>query len=111
AYSAFRKAREVIPAIQTQAADFAKAEVGLLTDAGELSLVKRIAEWPRVVEAAASAHEPHRGAFYLHDLACQFHSQWNRGTEMPHLRFIIADDPSLTAARLTLVYGTVLVLA
>jgi arginyl-tRNA synthetase len=111
AYSAFRKAREVIPAIQTQAADFAKADVGLLTDAGELSLVKRIAEWPRVVEAAASAHEPHRVAFYLHDLASQFHSQWNRGTEMPHLRFIIADDPSLTAARLTLVYGTVLVLA
>lgn len=111
AYSAFRKAKEVIPAIQTQAADFAKADLSLLTDSGELSLVKRIAEWPRVVEAAASAHEPHRIAFYLHDLASQFHSQWNRGTEMPHLRFIIADDPSLTAARLTLVYGTVLVLA
>lgn len=111
AYSAFRKAKEVIPAIQTQAADFAKADLSLLTDSGELSLVKRIAEWPRVVEAAAFAHEPHRIAFYLHDLASQFHSQWNRGTEMPHLRFIIADDPSLTAARLTLVYGTVLVLA
>lgn len=111
AYSAFRKAKEVIPAIQTQAADFAKADLSLLTDSGELSLVKRIAEWPRVVEAAASAHEPHRIAFYLHDLASQFHSQWNRGTEMPHLRFIIADDPSSTAARLTLVYGTVLVLA
>lgn len=111
AYSAFRKAKEVIPAIQTQAADFAKADLSLLTDSGELSLVKRIAEWPRVVEAAASAHEPHRIAFYLHDLASQFHSQWNRGTEMPHLRFIIADDPSLTVARLTLVYGTVLVLA
>jgi arginyl-tRNA synthetase len=78
---------------------------------GELSLVKRIAEWPRVVEAAAGAHEPHRIAFYLHELASEFHSQWNRGTEVPHLRFIIGDDPPLTMARLTLVYGIVLVLA
>jgi arginyl-tRNA synthetase len=63
------------------------------------------------VEAAASAHEPHRIAFYLHEIASQFHAQWNRGTETPHLRFIIGDDPSLTLSRLTLVYGTVLVLA
>jgi arginyl-tRNA synthetase len=111
AYSAFRKAKEVIPAIQSQAEMVADARVELLTDPGELSLVKRIAEWPRIVEAAAGAHEPHRIAFYLHDLASQFHAQWNRGTEVPHLRFIIADDPSLTASRLTLVYGTVLVLA
>jgi len=111
AYSAFRKAKEVIPAIQSQAEMVADARLELLTDPGELSLVKRIAEWPRVVEAAAVAHEPHRIAFYLHDLASQFHAQWNRGTEVPHLRFIIADDPSLTASRLTLVYGTVLVLA
>ena len=111
AYSAFRKAKEVIPAIQSQAEMVADARLELLTDPGELSLVKRIAEWPRVVEAAAGAHEPHRIAFYLHDLASQFHAQWNRGTEVPHLRFIIADDPSLTASRLTLVYGTVLVLA
>jgi arginyl-tRNA synthetase len=89
----------------------ADAKLDLLTDTGELSLVKRIAEWPRVVEAAASAREPHRIAFYLHDLASQFHAQWNRGTEVPHLRFIIADDPSLSASRLTLVYGTALVLA
>jgi arginyl-tRNA synthetase len=111
AHSTFRKAQEVIPAIQIQAAALKDARLELLTDPGELSLVKRIAEWPRVVEAAASAHEPHRIAFYLHEIASQFHSQWNRGTEMPHLRFIIADDPSLTTARLTLVYGTVLVLA
>jgi arginyl-tRNA synthetase len=111
AYSAFRKAKEVIPTIQSQAEMVAGAKLELLTDSGELSLVKRIAEWPRVVEAAASAHEPHRIAFYLHDLASQFHAQWNRGTEMPHLRFIMADDPSLTASRLTLVYGTALVLA
>ena len=111
AYSAFRKAKEVIPAIQSQAEMVADARLELLTDPGELSLLKRIAEWPRVVEAAAGAHEPHRIAFYLYDLASQFHAQWNRGTEVPHLRFIIADDPSLTASRLTLVYGTVLVLA
>ncbi len=111
AYSAFRKAKEVIPTIQSQAEMAAQAKLELLTDPGELSIVKRIAEWPRVVEAAASAHEPHRIAFYLHDLASQFHAQWSRGTEVPHLRFIIADDPSLTVSRLTLVYGTVLVLA
>ncbi len=111
AHSAFRKAQEVIPNIQITPEALAKADLSLLTDPGELSLVKRIAEWPRVVEAAASAHEPHRIAFYLHEIASQFHAQWNRGTEMPHLRFIIGDDPSLTASRLTLVYGTVLVLA
>jgi arginyl-tRNA synthetase len=57
------------------------------------------------------AHEPHRLAFYLHDLAGEFHSHWNSGTEMPHLRFIIEDDAPLTLARLTLVCGVVLVLA
>jgi arginyl-tRNA synthetase len=63
------------------------------------------------VENAAAAHEPHRIAFFLHDLASEFHAHWNRGKEMPHLRFIIEDDAALTSARLTLVYGVVLVLA
>jgi len=111
ACSAFRKAKETIPGIDISADAFAGANLDLLTDSGELALVKRISEWPRVVEAAAAAHEPHRISFYLHEIASQFHAQWNRGTEMPHLRFIIADDPSLTVSRLTLVYGTVLVLA
>jgi arginyl-tRNA synthetase len=111
AHSALRKAQETIPDLRITPEALAKADLDLLIDSGELSLVKRIAEWPRVVEAAASAHEPHRIAFYLHEIASQFHAQWNRGTETPHLRFIIGDDPSLTLSRLTLVYGTVLVLA
>lgn len=110
AYSIFRNAKEALNGIEIGPKTFAQAEIEKLTDPGELSLVKRIAEWPRVVEAAAAAHEPHRIAFYLHELASQFHSQWNRGTEVPHLRFIIGDDPSLSMARLALVYGIVLVL-
>jgi arginyl-tRNA synthetase len=111
AKSVFRNAHEVLKGLKITPEIFLKTPIERLTDPGELSLIKRIAEWPRVVEASSGAHEPHRVAFYLHELASQFHAQWNRGTEVPHLRFIIGDDPSLTMARLTLVYGTVLVLA
>lgn len=110
AHSVFRNAKEALGGVEIDPGAFARAEIGRLADPGELSLVKRIAEWPRVVEAATAAHEPHRIAFYLHELASQFHSQWNRGTEVPHLRFIIGDDPALSVARLALVYGVVLVL-
>jgi arginyl-tRNA synthetase len=82
-----------------------------LTDEGEIRLVKRMAQWPRLIEAASAAHEPHRIAFYLHDLASEFHSHWNRGNDLPHLRFIIRDDPSLTMARAGLVYGLAAVIA
>jgi arginyl-tRNA synthetase len=74
-----------------------------LGDAGERSLVRLIAQWPRQVEAAASAHEPHRIAFYLYDLAAAFHAHWNRGRDEPALRFIVEEDPKLTRARLALV--------
>ncbi len=111
AKSVFRNAHEALNGLEVAPKTFLKAPIDKLTDPGELSLIKRIAEWPRVIEASAGAHEPHRVAFYLHDLASQFHYQWNRGTEVPHLRFIIGDDPSLTMARLTLVFGTMLVLA
>ncbi len=76
-----------------------------LGDAGELALVRLIAQWPRQVEAAASAHEPHRIAFYLYDLAAAFHAHWNRGREEPALRFVVEDDVELTRARLALVQG------
>jgi arginyl-tRNA synthetase len=74
-----------------------------LGDAGELALVKMIAQWPRQVEAAASAHEPHRIAFYLYDLAAAFHAHWNRGRDESGLRFIVEEDIELTRARLALV--------
>ena len=64
-----------------------------------------------LLEGAALAHEPHRVAFYLYELASEFHGQWSRGTGAPHLRFIIQHDPQLTVARLALVQGLVTVLA
>ena len=82
-----------------------------LGDAGELALIRLIAQWPRQVEAAASAHEPHRIAFYLYDLAAAFHAHWNRGREEPGLRFVVEGDPELTRARLALVQGIGFVIA
>jgi arginyl-tRNA synthetase len=73
--------------------------------------MRRLALFPRLVEGAALAHEPHRIAFYLYELASEFHAQWNRGTESPYLRFIIQNDPLMTLARLALVEGVVTVLA
>ncbi|WP_428666997.1 arginine--tRNA ligase [Reyranella sp.] len=74
-----------------------------LADAGELALIRLIAQWPRQVEAAASAHEPHRIAFYLYDLAAAFHGHWNRGKDEPSLRFVVEGDAETTRARLALV--------
>jgi arginyl-tRNA synthetase len=74
-----------------------------LGDAGERALVRQLAQWPRQVEAAAAAHEPHRIAFYLYDLAAAFHAHWNRGRDEPSLRFIVEQDAGLTRARLALV--------
>ena len=82
-----------------------------LGDAGELALIRLIAQWPRQVEAAASAHEPHRIAFYLYDLAAAFHAHWNRGREEPGLRFVVEGDPELTRARLAVVQGIGFVIA
>ena len=73
--------------------------------------MRRIALYPRVVEAAAAAHEPHRIAFYLYDLASEFHALWTHGNTAPHLRFIIQNDRQMTLARLVLVQGVVTVLA
>jgi arginyl-tRNA synthetase len=81
------------------------APLDRLTDPGELALVRLIAQWPRQVEAAAAAHEPHRIAFYLYDLAAAFHAHWTRGREEPGLRFVVEGEPELTRARLALVQG------
>ena len=87
------------------------ADLALLTDTGEMALIRRLAEYPRVIEAAAAAHEPHRIAFYLHDLASEFHGHWNRGKELPQLRFINVANSEATLARLALVHATKLVLS
>jgi arginyl-tRNA synthetase len=74
-----------------------------LIDRDELAMAKLIAQWPRQVEAAALAHEPHRIAFYLYELAAAFHAHWNRGREEPALRFVVEGAVELTRARLALV--------
>jgi arginyl-tRNA synthetase len=116
AFSIFRNARQTVPDLPEDAAARAKfladAPLERLDDAAELALMKKIAEYPRLIEAAAAAHEPHRIAFYLYELASEFHAHWTRGgKESPHLRFIIQSDPRLTVARLALVQGVATVLA
>ena len=89
----------------------APAAVERLADPAELSLLRKLAVYPRTVEAAAAAHEPHRIAFYLYDLASEFHALWTKGRDLPYLRFIIKDDAEMTKARLAMVQGVVTVLA
>ncbi len=109
-HSVFRQATEAFPGVNFARADLS-AHAGLLADEGEIVLVRKLAEWPRLVEAAAAALEPHRVAFYLHDLASAFHTQWNRGTENPDLRFVKVNQSELTRARLGLVQAVLDVLA
>ncbi|MEM1375781.1 MAG: arginine--tRNA ligase [Pseudomonadota bacterium] len=100
-HSIFRQAAEqfhgdIAPSVES---------LHLLEDEGEIALVRKVAEFPRVVEQAASSHEPHRIAFYLYDLASQLHAHWNRGTTNDALRFIKVNNPELTSARLALAQG------
>ncbi|MCO5129644.1 MAG: arginine--tRNA ligase [Xanthobacteraceae bacterium] len=114
-HSIFRNAREVIADLPED--DRARrrllraAKLDRLTDPAELDLIRRLALYPRTLEAAALAHEPHRVAFYLYDLASEFHALWTKGRDAPHLRFIINNDAELTLSRLALVQGVVSVLA
>ncbi|WP_336068365.1 arginine--tRNA ligase [Nitratireductor rhodophyticola] len=101
-HSAFRQAGEQLGVTGFSRAEM-KAQLGKLTDEGEMALVRKLAEYPRLVESAAQAMEPHRLAFYLYDLASLFHAQWNRGSETADLRFVKVNDPELTYARLGLV--------
>jgi arginyl-tRNA synthetase len=115
AQSVFRNARAEMPGLPEAAAERARflmdAPLARLSDPGELSILRRIALYPRMIEAAAGAHEPHRIAFYLYELASEFHAHWTRGKDLPHLRFIIQNDPETTMARLALVQGVATVLA
>jgi arginyl-tRNA synthetase len=112
AQSVFRNARAAFPDLPADTASLAaSANLAALSDAAELALMRRIALYPRIVEAASLAHEPHRIAFYLYDLASEFHALYTLGNASPHLRFIIQDDRQLTEARLVLVQGVATVLA
>ena len=83
----------------------------MLQDEAEIDVLRRLAQFPRVIEGAAEAHEPHRVAFYLYDLASAFHSLWNRGKDLPQLRFVNQTDQNSTEARLALVHAVRGVLA
>ncbi|MBN8999938.1 MAG: arginine--tRNA ligase, partial [Rhizobiales bacterium] len=111
ANSILRNAEIELPGVDLSPARLAASDLSRLEDSGELLLMRRLAEFPRVVEAAAEASEPHRIAFYLYDLAAEFHQQWNRGKDLPQLRFINVDEPDLTLSRLALVHATKLVLS
>jgi arginyl-tRNA synthetase len=114
-HSIFKNAREVFPDLpeedRARAAFLGDAAVEQLTDPAELSLLRQLAQYPRLIDAAAAAHEPHRIAFYLYDLASEFHALWTRGRDLPYLRFIMNNDAEITKARLALVQGVVSVLA
>jgi arginyl-tRNA synthetase len=110
AASALRNAQQIFPELKVEGR-LGGGDLTPLIDAGELDLIRRLAAFPGVIASAARAHEPHRLAFYLYDLASAFHLQWTRGNELPHLRFIQADDGNLTAARIALLTANRLVLA
>jgi arginyl-tRNA synthetase len=112
AQSVFRNARAAFPDLAADITSLVEgANLASLSDPAELSLMRRIALYPRTVEAASAAHEPHRIAFYLFDLASEFHALYTLGNASPHLRFIIQNDRQLTEARLVLVQGVATVLA
>ena len=87
-----------------------KPDLDKIDDEAEMSLIRQLALWPQMVKDAAKAHEPHRIAFFLQDLAALFHGLWNKGRDKPELRFIIEDDYATTSARLALVDATRLVI-
>lgn len=107
--SARRKAGEA--GIDVSDAALAGADLSGLTDEGELALMRRLADWPRQVEIAARANEPHRIAFYLYDLASDFHALWNRGNEKPKLRLVQEGDPDATRSKQALAAATRQVIA
>ncbi|MDP2801241.1 MAG: arginine--tRNA ligase [Phreatobacter sp.] len=108
--SILRNAKAAMADLDLSAQALAAAPLDRLDDPGEIAIVQRLAQYPRLIEAAAQAHEPHRVAFYLYELASDLHSQWNRGKDSPHLRFIMENDRQITEARLALVQGIVTVL-
>ncbi|MEM7022749.1 MAG: arginine--tRNA ligase [Pseudomonadota bacterium] len=107
--SVLRHAREA--GLDVEPASLIDAPLGSLTDPAELALIRHVATYPRVLEAAATQHEPHRVTFYLSDLAASFHALWNQGKERPELRFLQADQPEATQARLAMITAVKVVIA
>lgn len=104
-------ARQAQTSINPGSDEFKHADLKRLTDESERGVMHRLAQYPRLIESAALAHEPHRIAFYLHEVASDFHALWNRGKDHPDLRFVIENDRDLSIARLALVDSVRIVLA
>lgn len=111
AHSVFRQAGEALPQLDTRLSSLLNADYATLTNEGELSLIKKLTTWPRVIESAVETHEPHRIAYYLYDIAADFHAHWNRGRDEPDLRFLQPDDGPLTLSRLALVKAFATIIA
>jgi len=111
AASVMRHAVEQFPAESLADPALVGAPLDRLVDPLELGLIRLLAGWPRLVESAAEGHEPHRIAFYLQEVAAQFHLLWTKGRDEASLRFIMGGDPDLTRARLALVRGVAIVIA
>ena len=109
--SVLRQGQATLPDLDLSDAALAGADLGLLVDDSERAILRLIAQFPRIVEQAAAAREPHRIAFYAHDLATGFHAHWNRGKDMPHLRFVNEVHRDLTNARMALASAVTKVLA
>ncbi len=109
--SVFRQVGNDIPDMDVSRDALANADLSLLTDAGEVGLIRKTAEFPRIIEQAARADEPHRLAFYLYELASELHSHWSRGKESPELRFINPKNAQLTLSRLVLLRSIATVIA
>ena len=111
ARSILRRLVEAFDDIVVDDIDWQAVELERLTDPGERALIKHLASWPQLVETAAQAHEPHRVAFFLADIAAEFHAHWNKGNENAALRFVITDDRELSIARAGLVLAVAHVIA
>lgn len=109
-HSAMRLAADAFPNFDTSRTYLAGADLTKLDDVVELGLIKVLGAWPRVVEGAALAHEPHRIAYYLQELAAEFHGLWTKGRERPELRFIVDGDEAMTQARIALVRAVQIVI-
>jgi len=108
-HSVLRKAGDA--GIVVDDATLAAADLGLLTHEAELDVVKKLAEWPRLIEIAARTNEPHRVAFYLYELAGAFHALWNRGNDLPELRFLQEGDSLATQAKIALIRSVSIVIS
>lgn len=110
-HSVLRKARAAYPDLDLSETSLADADMTVFADSSELSLIRNMMNWPRFVESAALAREPHRIAYYLYELASEFHALWNKGNDNLDLRFIMEDDSEKTRSRLALISAVATIIA